>query len=405
MRKVALILACIIGSGFLTEAAAASSILFGPKTYTRTTGQPYTSTETFSNCEPEAKYQLVVVNRQEEGYKRISSARVLLNGLEVLSPDELNLQVESIQKPVFLQVQNTLEIRLASGPTGQLTIFIECVANCFEVKISSPADLSTVNRSDVLVKGTTASSAEEIGLVVNSMVAQVNENQFAANKIPLGLGKNTIIASATNSCGQKAEAKISVQVDSTDQKTLLTAHPRNGTAPLSVDLRASAVLDRPVAQYEWDLNGDGTIDSSGPAMFEISTTYDQEGLYFPTVIITDDQQHRYAETAAVNALSMARINALILQRWNGMRTALQNKDADGAAAFFADSAKEMYRQNFTLMKEIMPQMAADLGTPRFVKFFGDGAFYELTSVRDGKEYSFHVEFIKDQDGLWKIRFF
>jgi len=406
MIKIALIiLAVITCATLLPVGPAQADALFGPKTYTRTAEQPNTYSESFINCEPQAKYQLAVENGDEQGNLRLSSAEVKLNGQSVLSPSDLNQNVANVIKPVSMQPENVLDLVLAGGPDGQLRVSIECVENCFNELISSPVDHSSVIGSDTVVKGTVTSSSEEIGIMVNGMAAQAFGSQFAAAGIRLGVGENTITAYAANACGQRVQASVSVQVASVGPQILLDAHPAQGVPPMAVTLHTTSALDHPVVQYQWDLTGDGTIETSGAALTDFTTTYDKEGLYFPTVLITDDQQNRYSKTAVVYVFKKDATESLILKRWNGMKAALQNKDVEGALAFFAESSKEMYRQNFTVMKEILPQMAADMGTPRFVRFVEIGAVYEMQAVQGGREYSFHVEFVKDYDGLWKIRFF
>jgi hypothetical protein len=35
----------------------------------------------------------------------------------------------------------------------------------------------------------------------------------------------------------------------------------------------------------------------------------------------------------------------------------------------------------------------------------DVAEYEMPAIQDGIEYSFYIQFVKDSDGIWKLRFF
>ena len=50
-------------------------------------------------------------------------------------------------------------------------------------------------------------------------------------------------------------------------------------------------------------------------------------------------------------------------------------------------------------------MAADMGQLRLVRVREWLAEYDLRTVRSGVEYSFQVLFMKDTDGLWRIRSF
>jgi hypothetical protein len=51
------------------------------------------------------------------------------------------------------------------------------------------------------------------------------------------------------------------------------------------------------------------------------------------------------------------------------------------------------------------RIAGDLGAIRFVRTQTNAAEYELRAVRHGTEYSFHVLFVVDGDGIWRLRGF
>jgi len=70
---------------------------------------------------------------------------------------------------------------------------------------------------------------------------------------------------------------------------VITPDKTEGDAPLLVtfDASASSDPDGNVQQYEWDFDGDGTIDST-TGMPTIFTTYTTPGDYQPSVTVTDD---------------------------------------------------------------------------------------------------------------------
>jgi hypothetical protein len=223
--------------------------------------------------------------------------------------------------------------------------------------------------------------------------------------VPLGAGDNRLTAAATNACGERVEASVRVYVSAMEQKAQLDARPAVGAAPLKVVLQAIPMFSGPVALYEWDFNGDGKVDQSSPDLSEVTPTYAIEGLFLPRVTLVDRDGKRYTETAPVQVFSEAAVQALLARKWERLRSALRAKNVDAAADTFAHSTRERYRANFTGMVDVLPVMASDLGTPKFVRFVQNGALYEVRSVRDGREYSFQVEFMVDVDGIWRIRWF
>src|SRR4051794_24123857 len=72
--SVALSLACSV--------AAADTIVYGPQTYTRGTGQPLTVTNTFRVASASGTYTLRVTNHG------VTSAAISLNGQSVLAPGD-----------------------------------------------------------------------------------------------------------------------------------------------------------------------------------------------------------------------------------------------------------------------------------------------------------------------------
>ena len=68
----------------------------------------------------------------------------------------------------------------------------------------------------------------------------------------------------------------------------------------------------------WTLKGDGTIDQTITDLENVSFTYEQEGLYYPTITVTDDQGYWYTDTIAINVLSLENIDALFNAKWGGL---------------------------------------------------------------------------------------
>lgn len=72
-----------------------------------------------------AQYKLTLINGNADGRARCSSGYIILNNQIIISPDDLNQNVEFITKTVTLKNQNTLYGTLASTPGNTVTITIE----------------------------------------------------------------------------------------------------------------------------------------------------------------------------------------------------------------------------------------------------------------------------------------
>jgi hypothetical protein len=112
---------------FLLPAVSSAEIVFGPETFTRSPGAPETFIATFERCGTGA-CRLIVVNGNPDGTDRVSSARILLNGVEVVGPADFNPQTGMIVKTIFPAAENELMVRLASKPGSFVTITVDCVS-------------------------------------------------------------------------------------------------------------------------------------------------------------------------------------------------------------------------------------------------------------------------------------
>lgn len=94
--------------------ANGSVTIFGPKGFQRATGQPNVFQETFAATAGTGLLELF--NGGPSNGSRVTSSWVVLNGKQILGPDDFEKGDALLQSPVTLEVQNTLEIRLASTP-------------------------------------------------------------------------------------------------------------------------------------------------------------------------------------------------------------------------------------------------------------------------------------------------
>ena len=91
--------------------------LFGPEQFTRTTGKPGRFERKIVLPEGVgAPFTLKVVNGDDAGKQRVSSASLWIDGVEVVKESEFNPQVGLIEKPVTLQKENPLAVELRSNP-------------------------------------------------------------------------------------------------------------------------------------------------------------------------------------------------------------------------------------------------------------------------------------------------
>jgi len=272
--------------------------------------------------------------------------------------------------------------------------------------IISPVTGGTIYRPDILVRGTVANTTgNETGVTINGTVATVYGNQFVLNHLPLNEGPNTITAASTDTTGNTATVSITVNAVISTPYITLNANITSGVAPLTTYFSVSTSMPNAVSTYQMDFEGNGIIDYTGTTFDNISFAYDTEGIYFPTITVIDEQNNTYTDTIAITVLNQTDIDALLKGKWNAMKTALANRDVEGAAGYFIDRSKERYRTIFEALRDQLPVISGTFVEFSIVEVYDNTAEYEVVANENGVLYSYPGVFIKDGNGIWKFKDF
>jgi hypothetical protein len=290
------------------------------------------------------------------------------------------------------------------------------------IVISSPLNGTIVDKSRVIIKGAIDPNLNGAQVIIetsrpgvsgidSSFPANINGDYFAA-LVPLLEGENIIKAKAQDLNGNQIEASITVNASIKPEKLILTfTTPNedfptlkpNGLTTLDVTLKAIPYVS--VARYSWDFNGDGVTDLECSKLSQVTASFKNPGLYLPTVTITDTNGNKYTDTTIVNVLSTDEMGNIFKMIWNKMRGALKRGDINSAVSYFDDFSKDAYKEMFTTLSSLLSQIAQELGDMEFIRIMGNSAECDIRTIRNGKDYSFYLLFIKGEDGIWRIRSF
>lgn len=145
----------ILNLAVLPEATAAEYSVYGPRVYLRDTGKPFIETDTLTAPVYGNDYLLKISNGGwAEEYKHVSSAIITLNGGELLLPNELNQQVDYIEKKVSLQQLNKLSVEVRGKPGGALVINVIGIDNDLPVitaNVSPQVNIAGWHNTDATV--------------------------------------------------------------------------------------------------------------------------------------------------------------------------------------------------------------------------------------------------------------
>jgi PKD repeat protein len=276
-------------------------------------------------------------------------------------------------------------------------------------QITSPTNGSTVLYSPILVQGTIVNNygPAEIGLTVNGYVAETQGGKFAVDGVALAAGANTITATATDGAGVTATATANVTAvpDPLSPPIRLMAELSNGLAPAPVTFEVDAQTAFPITSYQIDFDGNGTIDFSSSSFVGVSHTYPIAGVYVPTLTVRDSQGTLFRATTVVNVWDRVTIDTLLKSKWTGMKEALFDNDIETALKSIAFTARDGYSELFMALTSQFGQVDQILPDISFVSITVGRAEYQMIRVDNGVRLSYFVLLVKDNDGIWRLKFF
>ena len=301
--------------------------------------------------------------------------------------------------------RHTLTVQATDRAGNLATANIMIIVLTLRITITAPADAALLPTPIALVQGSIESGAPEVGVLVNGVVAQVDGLKFAA-VVPLAPGSNPINAVATEPSGNTATAAITVTVPSgAEPHMILSALPSGGVAPLTVAFSALNLLSVPTAQVELDADGDGAIEFTGSSLEGQVFTYSKPGLYLPTVTVTDTQGNRFTGSTIVQVYDLNQLNALLQGKWAALTASLSRGDINQALESVAITERDDYRKLLTALGPQFSRIDTILTNISLVSLDNDRAEYQMIRIDNGVRISHFVLFVKDQDGIWRLRFF
>jgi hypothetical protein len=385
----------------MPAAAASAPAGFGPVQYVRGTGAPIASTESFAVCRPERAFRLRVDNGPN-GRPRVSSAAIVVNGVEVVRERDLSQQVAAIEQEITLRAENSLAVRLAGQPGGTIAVRVVSAEPCLEIAITSPTAGARLDAGHLVVRGTVR-GAPEIGVTVNGQRAAVLGEDFAA-LLDVEPDAVDLAAVATAPDGATVEARQLIAIAPAAPSPLIfRVNP--GSALPGVPVRFSLASLVPVVEVRLDATGRGTVDFRGPDLQQQPFTYERPGLYFPAVTVVDAAGAVHPAVTFVDVVDRAALDARLQARWSGMKAALRQSDVARALEAIYTPARDRYRQLFDALTVPLSQIDGVLTDIALVDLDDFQAEYQMLRSENGETISYYVLFVRDADGIWRLKFF
>jgi hypothetical protein len=244
-----------------------------------------------------------------------------------------------------------------------------------------------------------AGLGEEVSVLVNGVAALVKDGRFIANYVPTD---SIITAELIEDDNTSSESTITYRRSTV--YVVLTADTDFGVVPLEVTFNAEVSDYFSLSSANLDCGQSGVEIQHG-SLTEFTATFSQPGIYLCTLTATNTGGQTRQNSLGILVQTPEALDSLLQAKWAGMKEALYYYDIEGAVSFFAENSRASYHQQFTALSLSLPQIAADMEPITLLSVGKNSAIYDLRTIRNGTEYSFQLMFVRDGDGIWRIRNF
>jgi hypothetical protein len=163
--------------------------------------------------------------------------------------------------------------------------------------------------------------------------------------------------------------------------------------------------------YSFSYTGPGAVANMGDnaTLMEFERRITEPGLYY---ITTEDNETidnvtkvLHSDTIAIMADNRTSLDMKLKAKWEGMKGSLSQSNVNNAISWFDNSTKEGYTEAFTALSAQLPQIAQDLNNIQLLDMQNSTAKYDIRIFKNGNEFSYYLVFVKDKNGIWKIKSF
>ena len=213
-----------------TVANGGTFVPFGPQNYVRAEGVPAVASTTFTVTDPTTTFTMQIDS------KGVSSAIVILNGIQIFTEKDFNATVTLLTRAVKLQATNQLSVEMRGKPGESFSIQIIGVDNglpSISATVSPGPNAAGWNRTDPTVTFTCADSTSGIVFCSDPIVVSTETSG------------QIVVGTAVDKAGNVATASATVKLDKTGP-SLAVASPLTGAtvfvSPITVNGTATDVL-------------------------------------------------------------------------------------------------------------------------------------------------------------------
>jgi hypothetical protein len=189
--------------------------------------------------------------------------------------------------------------------------------------------------------------------------------------------------------------------------------PPNGPAPLTVEVHWSLLTNGSRYGIETDMEGNGAFvtkdsyfdPSSGIQEGKLKHTYERSGTFQPTLRVREGTGNVRTYLQQIVVKSKAQFETELKTTWADFKTVLSQHNIPAALNCTHASARDKYTKILPeVLKSTTPidQILTDI---QFVNLTPGRAEFRMLGKERNNLVSYMVEFLIDEDGIWRIKFF
>ncbi|BBO72201.1 hypothetical protein DSCA_61310 [Desulfosarcina alkanivorans] len=244
----------------------------------------------------------------------------------------------------------------------------------------------------------------ETGLMVNSLPAMIDGDQFTVNHVPLIQGENIITAAATDASGLTLSDSITVNAEMPEDYIRLTASPVSGTSPFETTLRIDSSFA--VASVQMTYFGPDDVTYLDESMDEIRLEVTTEGIHTFEIEATDSEGNVYTDEISIEVVDRAALDDLLQDKWTNMKAALMAGDVDGALEYHHEDARERYAAIYNALGDDLATLVGRMQNISWINYVNGVAKYRIRQNHEinGQvvTITYYIYFSRDKNGLWLI---
>ncbi|RII26337.1 MAG: hypothetical protein CXR31_11645 [Geobacter sp.] len=270
------------------------------------------------------------------------------------------------------------------------------------LSVDSPPEGTTITGPDVTVTGTVINSTgAETGIMVNGIPAITTGSRFIANHVPLQEGANTLDIKATDANGLTQAVTRNV-IAQAGHYLRVTSNTDFGTGPLDISIR----LDGSFTITNPNIGISGPVSVSlvpGTESTEFSATLEVEGIYTITAKATGPDGQGYSDSLMVVVEPKTHLDNLLRNKWSTVNALLSTGNISAALTNFLSATQQKYQAIFDELGPLLPNILATYQSLTTMNIESNIARYKLTTLEEGKRHAYDIVFVRDENGLWRIR--